>query len=204
MTDTELELITQRARAVLEGQALLDFERLLAVLRDKEITVLDARHRGHGEGQEHAIADVNAGLIDDLIAPRLQRERQRFSAPIEQEIADMKALPLCGATNDEQYWALQGRWRALEWVLMLMDKKETAMQQPSVGRIVLFRSEHSNGATEHPALINRVWSDTCVNLVVFPDCGVPMNKTSVVLNEDTTEGNQTYAWRWPPRVEQVK
>lgn len=74
------------------------------------------------------------------------------------------------------------------------------MQTPSLGRIVLFRSELSNGATEHPAIISRVWSDTCVNLTVFPDCGVPVCKTSVVQNEDMQEGNQTYAWRWPPRT----
>jgi hypothetical protein len=72
--------------------------------------------------------------------------------------------------------------------------------KPSIGRIVLFRSETSNGSTEHPAIINRVWSDVCVNLTVFPDCGAPVSKTSVVQNEDTTEGNQTFAWRFPPRV----
>jgi hypothetical protein len=73
-------------------------------------------------------------------------------------------------------------------------------QKLSIGRVVLFRSEHSNGIDEHPALVNRVWSTECVNLVVFPDCGVPVNKTSVMQNESLTEGNQSYAWRWPPRV----
>lgn len=76
--------------------------------------------------------------------------------------------------------------------------------QPSLGRIVLFRSELSNGSHEHPAVINRVWSDTCVNLTVFPDCGAPVSKTSVVLNESLTEGDQSFAWRWPPRVESIK
>jgi hypothetical protein len=78
------------------------------------------------------------------------------------------------------------------------------MQQPSVGRIVLFRSELSNGVTEHPAIVNRVWSDTCVNLTVFPDCGHPIIKTSVLQNEDMSEGNQTLAWRWPPRASYAK
>ena len=73
-------------------------------------------------------------------------------------------------------------------------------QKPSVGRIVLFRSEHSNGIDEHPAVINRVWSPDCVNLTVFPDCGAPVCKTSVVQNESLTEGHQAHAWRWPPRV----
>jgi len=73
--------------------------------------------------------------------------------------------------------------------------------KPSIGRIVLFRSEQSNGISEHPAVINRVWSDECVNLTVFPDCGAPISKTSVVQNENMTDGNQAFAWRWPPRVE---
>ncbi len=34
---------------------------------------VDQRVIGHGEGQEHTIADVNEGLVDDLIQPRLQR-----------------------------------------------------------------------------------------------------------------------------------
>ena len=38
-----------------------------------EAQVLEQRTIGHGEGQEHAIADVNAGRVDDLIRPRLDR-----------------------------------------------------------------------------------------------------------------------------------
>lgn len=38
---------------------------------------LEQRLIGHGEGQEHTIADVNAGRVDDLIAPRLARERRQ-------------------------------------------------------------------------------------------------------------------------------
>ena len=36
-----------------------------------EAQLVDQRSIGHGEGQRDAIADVNAGRIDDLIAPRL-------------------------------------------------------------------------------------------------------------------------------------
>ena len=36
---------------------------------------------------------------------------------IRKEIADMKALLDLGATNNDQYWAQQGRLRTLEWVL---------------------------------------------------------------------------------------
>lgn len=73
-------------------------------------------------------------------------------------------------------------------------------QKPSIGRIVLFRSEASNGSTEHPAIITPVWSDTCVNLTVFPDYGAPILKTSVNQNESLDGPNQALAWRWPPRV----
>ncbi len=73
-------------------------------------------------------------------------------------------------------------------------------QKPSIGRIVLFRSLSSNGASEHPALITRAWSDTCVNLTVFPDVGEPVLKTSVNQNESLEGPNQDLAWRWPPRV----
>ena len=38
---------------------------------DVDAALVDQRCLGHGEGQEHALADVNAGLVDDLIQPRL-------------------------------------------------------------------------------------------------------------------------------------
>ena len=72
-------------------------------------------------------------------------------------------------------------------------------QKPSVGRIVLFRKEPSNGATEHPAIITRVWSDICVNVTVFLDYGAPFNATSVNHEEDVNSATNP-AWRWPPRV----
>lgn len=34
--------------------------------------LLEQRMIGHGDGQRHAIDDVNAGLVDDLIEPRLR------------------------------------------------------------------------------------------------------------------------------------
>lgn len=74
-------------------------------------------------------------------------------------------------------------------------------QKPSLGRIVLFRSHESNGATEHPAIITRVWSDTCVNLTVFPDYSAsPVLKSSVGFNDDMEDKTVGNAWRWPPRV----
>lgn len=46
------------------------------IAAELEDIMVEWRSIGHGEGQEHAIADVNAGRVDDLIAPRLQRESQ--------------------------------------------------------------------------------------------------------------------------------
>lgn len=68
--------------------------------------------------------------------------------------------------------------------------------KPSIGRIVLY---HDNSdQIEHPSVITKVWTDTCVNLTVFPDHGVPVFNSSVVQDE---EMKQVYGWRWPPRVE---
>lgn len=45
--------------------------------------------------------------------------------------------------------------------------------KPTLGRIVIYRLTDSdadiNGAREFPAIIVRVWSDTCVNLKVLLD-----------------------------------
>ena len=70
--------------------------------------------------------------------------------------------------------------------------------KPSLGRIVLYHGLVSNTHNEHPAIINAVWSDTTVNITVFPDCGAPVCKTSVVQDEEMKQEN---GWRWPPRVE---
>lgn len=102
-------------------------------------------------------------------------------------------------------------------------------QKPSVGRIVLYiqgdaelalekySGDHystfdelakagrhlpgTNGTRVHPALITRVWSDTCVNLHVFFDATPSVIKTSVTLIEtpDDTH-NPNAGWCWPPRV----
>lgn len=55
----------------------------------------------------------------------------------------------------------------------------------------------SNGTRVHPAVINRVWSDAevegqnkvAVNLMVFPDCGVPTWRTSVYLFADKEQAD---------------
>jgi hypothetical protein len=70
---------------------------------------------------------------------------------------------------------------------------------PTPGRIVIHRGIDSNASKDHPAIVNRAWSEDCANLTVFPDCGVPTSKTSAVRidpTDATAEG-----WFWPPRVE---
>lgn len=68
---------------------------------------------------------------------------------------------------------------------------------PTIGRIVHLRVAPDGDveAPFAPAVIVRVWSDTCVNLRVFMDDNeTPALVTSVV------EGDELGDWRWPPRV----
>lgn len=73
--------------------------------------------------------------------------------------------------------------------------------KPSVGRIVHFHTTEkacqSNGCADgpYPAVITRVWSDTCVNLKVLPDCAEPFDATSVCLDDIDCSSR----WTWPPR-----
>jgi hypothetical protein len=73
--------------------------------------------------------------------------------------------------------------------------------KPTIGRIVHFYTGvpgyQANGAGEGPyaAIITQVWSDTCVNLMVFPGSAVPFPVTSVVSDEDAM-----CSWRVPPHV----
>ena len=79
--------------------------------------------------------------------------------------------------------------------------------KPTVGRMVHFYSgdiaDQSNvaGAGPYPAVITRVWSDTCVNLTVFPDNGVGLlHFTSVANHMPEDRANMIgRAWEWPPR-----
>ncbi len=78
--------------------------------------------------------------------------------------------------------------------------------KPSIGRIVhyvLANGEH------RPAIIVRVWSDVCINLLVFRDGindpgllgggdGYVQWATSVVQNEDE---KSPLSWHWPEKVE---
>ena len=66
------------------------------------------------------------------------------------------------------------------------------MIKPTVGRVVLF---HHMGLFPHviahsdtfAAMVVHVWSDTCVNLVIFDSNGMLFNATSVDLIQDERE-----------------
>lgn len=92
-------------------------------------------------------------------------------------------------------------------------------QKPSIGRIVHYKERSPsggdgeggygrdvewNGSKVAPALITRVWSDTCVNLTIFPDNGVPYTRTSVYLLADEAAADSpaggSIRCYWPPRV----
>lgn len=72
--------------------------------------------------------------------------------------------------------------------------------KPTIGRIVIYKFSdyekcpHVNNADECPAIIVRVWSDTCVNLKLLVDGPDVPWFTSIV------QGDQQRQWHWPERV----
>jgi len=81
--------------------------------------------------------------------------------------------------------------------------------KPTIGRVVIYRQplpeieKPWNGTAEHPAIITRVWSDTCVNLHVFCDANPSIVRCSVVqlpeLPADVKNVSGNSGWRWPDR-----
>lgn len=76
------------------------------------------------------------------------------------------------------------------------------MQKPSVGGIVLvpLAPEWNNGAKIAPAIITRVWSDTCVNVRVLADSENTLWRTSLTYVEALDDDSLPSLWTWPPRV----
>lgn len=79
------------------------------------------------------------------------------------------------------------------------------MQKPSIGRVVhyVLPADSHHPGEARPAIITRVWGDTCVNLHVFldgkNDYDNPQEhewQTSRLLGEP----GQQYSWFWPPFV----
>ena len=87
----------------------------------------------------------------------------------------------------------------------------------SIGRIVHYyqgdyEADHgdpkswsgTNGTRFHPAIITRVFTDECVNLIVFFDAKGQEVKTSMCLLPDEVFAEGMHCtnsgWRWPERV----
>lgn len=70
--------------------------------------------------------------------------------------------------------------------------------KPTIGRTVIYKygdweknAAYNNGADECPAVIVRVWTDSCVNLKLVQDGPFDYWKTSASLGD--LPGN----WHWP-------
>lgn len=55
------------------------------------------------------------------------------------------------------------------------------MSTPHIGQMVVCVMDqgHSNNHNDQPAVITKVWSEGCVNIKVFPDCGDIFDATSI-------------------------
>lgn len=73
---------------------------------------------------------------------------------------------------------------------------------PTIGRIVIYTQPELetpyNGVRQHPAIITRVWSNTCVNLRVFAD---GMFTPIIVTSAEMTPMMNGGGWSWPERAE---
>jgi hypothetical protein len=74
--------------------------------------------------------------------------------------------------------------------------------KPSIGRIVHVPAtpDQNNGSPVAPAVITRVWSDTCVNVRVLLDGPDTPWRTSVSHVEDLDDAAHSHCWTWPPRT----
>ncbi len=74
-----------------------------------------------------------------------------------------------------------------------MESELTRMADPipSIGRTVHFVDTVDRHCA---AVITRVWSSYVVNLMVFPDAGLPYPYTSSLLDETAEKQN---SWHWP-------
>jgi chromosome segregation ATPase len=93
--------------------------RIVDVIEDLIATETgEQRVIGHGDGQEHTIADVNAGRIDDMIAPRLQ--------PLLTEIASLRQR---AETAEQERDAKETGLKCLRCLLDEMEYQRDALQR---------------------------------------------------------------------------
>lgn len=92
-----LDLARLEAENHLIDEFLVDLRAVGEAVSRLEGELVEQRVIGHGEGQEHAIADVNAGLVDDKIAPRLEaaeallRERTVEVVTLRESVSALQA-----------------------------------------------------------------------------------------------------------------
>lgn len=108
--------VDDAVRAVVERLKVAEAE-LISLKAAQDERLLDMRAKGHGDGQMHAIADVNAGLVDDLIRPRLEAAEATCTA-LRQELAAAQASveELTALTQDlvDEKSALRAQLAALQ------------------------------------------------------------------------------------------
>lgn len=76
----------------------------------------------------------------------------------------------------------------------------TSPIEPSVGRIVLVHGSVCSDKDRHvPAIVQRVWSTNCLNLIVMTDNG-PSMYGSISYGEDHPEAGNS--WFWMPYQKQ--
>jgi hypothetical protein len=98
----------------------------------------------------------------------------------------------------------------------LKRKENLVAHKASIGRIVQYYEgdgeapmanwrnaswSGTNGTRVHPAMITRVWADTCVNLLVFFDGAGESVRTSMQHLPDAVFAENRHCtnsgWRWP-------
>lgn len=67
------------------------------------------------------------------------------------------------------------------------------VSSPTVGRTVLVKGHRSNGSDVHPGVVTRAWSQTCVNLTLFPDYAAPLPCGSVEFRQTEAEADDMIA-----------
>jgi len=65
---------------------------------------------------------------------------------------------------------------------------------PTIGRIVLVNAANFEG--DSPGIVTRVFSNECVNLMVFPDGGSPYPVSSVQYAEDHKTSGMGISFHW--------
>jgi hypothetical protein len=77
-------------------------------------------------------------------------------------------------------------------------------QRPSVGRIVHFTprgwEDTNTKGQPYAAVITHVWSDSVVNLNVFPDGSFPLGRSNLETSVSLGDPGQGGTWCWPPYV----